>query len=69
MIWVALLHALNEILCGSSNYTPLIPSNPSLHVNRSVIVTVMPDEVFWVVMQCTWNVFVLENMGVSDSWP
>ena len=34
----ALLDALNEILCGSSNYRPLIPSHPSLHVNRSVVV-------------------------------
>lgn len=59
----ALLHALNEILCGSSNYRPLIPSMPSLHVNRSVVITVMPHFTFWVVLQCNWNVFYLENLG------
>ena len=63
-----LLHALNEILCGGSNYRPLVPSTPSLHVNRSVILTVVPDAVYWVVLQCTWNVFTLENIGVSHSY-
>ena len=61
----ALLHGLNEILCGSSNYRPLIPASPSLHVNRSVVITVMSDHMYWIVLQCTWNVFTLENMGVS----
>jgi len=63
----ALLHALNEILCGSSNYRPLVPSTPSLHVNRSVVLTVLPSKIYWVVLQCTWNVFTLESIGVSDS--
>ena len=63
----ALLHALDEILCGSSNYRPLIPASPALNVNRSVILAVLPDKIYWVVLQCTWNAFTLENMGVSDS--
>jgi len=64
----ALLHALDEILCGTSNYRPLIPASPSLHVNRSVILTIMPDHrIYWVVLQCSWNAFNVENMGVSDS--
>jgi len=63
----ALLHSLNEILCGSSNYRPLIPSNPSLNVNRSVVVTVMPHQVFWIVLHCTCNVFTLEDMGACDT--
>ena len=32
----ALLHALDEILCGSSNYRPLIPATPTFHDNCSV---------------------------------
>ena len=64
----ALLHALDEILCGTSNYRPLIPASPSLRVNRSVILTIMPDhQIYWVVLHCSWNAFSVENMGVSDS--
>ena len=63
----ALPHALDEILCGSSNYRPLIPASPALNVNRSVILAVLPDKIYWVVLQCTWNAFTLENMGVSAS--
>jgi len=63
----ALLHALNEILCGSSNYRPLVPSTPSLHINRSVVLSVRPTKVYWVVIQCTWNVFTIENLGVYES--
>ena len=48
----ALLHALDEILCGSSNYRPLIPATPTLHVNRSVILTILPDHIYWLVLQC-----------------
>jgi hypothetical protein len=59
----ALLHALNELLCGTSNYRPLIPSMPSLHINRSVVIAIMPQYTFWVVLQCNWNVFTLENLG------
>jgi hypothetical protein len=33
----AFLHAVDELLCGTSSYRPLIPSTPSLHVNRSVV--------------------------------
>jgi len=61
----ALLHALDEILCGSSNYRPLIPASPSLHVNRSVVLTILEDRMYWIVLSCTWNTFTLENMGVS----
>jgi len=63
----ALLHALNKLLCGCSNYRPLVPSTPSLHVNRSVVLTVLPNKIYWVVLQCTWNVFTLENISVFDS--
>jgi len=62
----ALLHALNEILCGSSNYRPLVPSMPSTDVNCSLVISVQPDKVYWVVIQCTWNVFTIENFGISN---
>jgi len=64
----ALLHALNEILCGSSNYRPLVPSSPSLHVNRSVVLTLMERKIYWIVLQCTWNIFTIENIAVSESY-
>jgi len=63
----ALLHALDELLCGTSNYRPLIPASPALHLNRSVVLAVRPDHIYWVVLQCTWNAFTVENMGVSAS--
>jgi len=63
----ALLHALNEILCGRSNYRPLMPSTPSMHVNRSVVVTVFQSKVYWIVLHCMWNAFFLENIAVSNS--
>jgi len=63
----ALLHALNEILCGTTNYRPLIPSMPSLQVNRSVVVAILPHKAFWISLQCTWNVFTFENVGVYST--
>ena len=63
----ALLHALSEILCGTTNYRPLIPSMPSLHVNRSVVVAILPHQAFWIALQCTWNVFTVENLGVYST--
>jgi len=61
----SLLHALNKILCGSLNYRPLVPYNPSVHINRTVVLTILPDKIYWVVLHCTWNLFILENLGVS----
>jgi len=63
----ALLHALNEILCGASNYRALVPATQSLHINRSVIVTVLPTKVYWIVIRCTWNLFTVENFGEYSS--
>jgi len=59
----ALLHALNEILCGSSNYRQLIPATPALHVNRTIVLRLTLSRTYWVVLQCTWNLFTLEGMG------
>jgi len=63
----ALLHALDEILCGSSNYRQLVPATPTVHVNRTVAVAVFPEMTYWVVLNCRWNAFVFENFGWFDS--
>jgi len=59
----ALLHALNDLLCGSSNYRQLIPPTPALHTSRSVVLEVMPSNVYYVVLQCSWNVVTIEYFG------
>jgi len=59
----ALLHALNELLCGGSNYKQLVPGNSALHSNRTVVVSVLRDMTHWAVLHCTWNMFELENFG------
>jgi len=59
----SLLHALNDILCGSSNYRQLIPSTPALHTSRSVILQIMPTQVYYVVLHCCWNVVTIEYFG------
>jgi hypothetical protein len=63
----ALLHSLNEILCGSSNYRPLVPATPSLHVNRSIVLGCFQNFTYWIVLHCTWNLFTIENVGVYES--
>jgi len=63
----ALLHALDEILCGSSNFRQLVPASPSVHVNRTIAVAVFPEITYWVVLNCRWNSFVLENFGCLHS--
>ena len=61
----ALLHALNDILCGSSRYRQLVPSSVSLHNNRTVVVTVDRHETFFAVVHCTWNTFEVEDIGLE----
>ena len=63
----AMLHGLSEILCGASNYRPLTPVTPTLHVNRTVVISVHPDKTYWIVLNCTWNLFTIENVGVYES--
>ena len=59
----ALLHALNEPLCGGTNYKQLIPANSSLQCNRTVVVSVQPDMTHWVALHVTWNKFELLDFG------
>jgi len=63
----ALLHALDERLCGSSNFKQLVPAAPSVHVNRTVAVAVFPDTTYWVVLNCRCNTFAFENYGFFNS--
>ena len=63
----ALLHALDELLCGSNNFQQLLPASPSLHNNRTVALAMFPSVTFWIVLHCTWNMFVFENFGWYDS--
>jgi hypothetical protein len=59
----SLLHALNDLLCGSSNYRQLIPPTPAVHSSRSVVIEVMPSHVYYVVLHCCWNVVTIEYFG------
>jgi len=61
------LHAVDEMLCGSTSYRQLIPAEPSVHINRTVVLAVYPDTTYWVVIHCTWNLFTIENIGVTDT--
>ena len=63
----ALLHALDELLCGSSNFKQLSPAAPSVHVNRTVAVAVYPDTTYWIVLNCHWNTLLFENYGCFKS--
>ena len=63
----ALLHALDELLCGSTNFKQLVPASPTVHVNRTITVSVFPDTTYWIVLNCRWNTFVFENFGCFSS--
>ena len=63
----ALLHALDELLSLSSAYKQLVPAAPSVHVNRTVAVAVFPSTTYWIVLNCHWNAFILENFGYFDA--
>ena len=61
------LHAVDEVLCGSTSYRQLIPASPSLHINRTIVLAIYPDSTYWAVIHCTWNLFTIENLGVMDT--
>jgi hypothetical protein len=63
----ALLHALNELLCGSTNYRQLVPDTPSVHNNRTVVLAILPHVAYWAAVHCTWNRFELEDFGTYES--
>jgi len=63
----ALLHGLDKHLCGSTNFKQLVLASPSVHVNRTVAVSVFPDTTYWIVIKCQWNTFVFKNFGCFSS--
>ena len=63
----SVLHAIDELLCGSSNFRQLVPVAPSIHINRTVSIAIFPAMTYWVVLNCRWNVFVFENFGFFKS--
>ena len=44
-----------------------MPATPCLHVNRSVVVSVFPDQTYYVVLNATWNLFTVESVGIFDT--
>jgi len=44
-------------------YRQLLPSAASLHSNRTVVVAVCYDHTYWAVINCSWNTFLLEDIG------
>lgn len=62
----SLLHALNDILCGSSNYRQLLPPTPALHTSRIVVLQIMPTQGYYVVLHCSWNAVTIEHFGNYD---
>ena len=40
---------------------------PTAHVNRTIGIAVFPVFTYWIVLNCRWNTFVLENFGCIKS--
>jgi hypothetical protein len=62
----ATLHALRDVLCGSSNYKQALPKVTSLYDNRTIAISLFPDTIYWCVISCKWNSFVLEGLGAYE---
>ena len=64
----ALMHALNDTLCGVSHYKQLIPSNLSLQCNRTVVVVVVvqPERTYWASLHVTWNKYELLDFDITS---
>ena len=62
----ALLHALKDIVCGSSNYKQVLPKTVSLYDNRTVGIMIYPDKIYWVVIACSWNSYICEAIGAFE---
>jgi hypothetical protein len=63
----ALLHSLNELLCGSTNYRQLIPASSAISSNRTVVIAILPHTTYWIALHCQFNLFTLEDMGTYES--
>jgi hypothetical protein len=62
----ATLHALRDLLCGSSNYKQAVPKVPSMYENRTIAVALFPDLIYWAVISCTWNSFACKSLGAYN---
>ena len=62
----ALLHALKDIVCGSSSYKQVLPKTISLYDNRTVGIMIYPDKIYWVVIACSWNSYICEAIGAFE---
>ena len=62
----ALLHAVKDIVCGSSNYKQVLPKAVSLYDNRTVGIMIFPDKINWVVISCSWNSYICEAIGAFE---
>jgi hypothetical protein len=59
------LHAIHDILCSSSNYKQATPKVVSLYENRTVVISLLANAVYWVVLSCTWNSCICEGLGAE----
>jgi hypothetical protein len=57
----AFLHAIDEVICKMTNYRQLVPCDPVLSNNRSILFYFLQTKVYWVVITCYFNKFVLED--------
>lgn len=63
----AFLHAIGDLVCGSSNYRQLSPATSVvLYNNRTVAVSIFPHETYWAVVLCKWNCFLVEDLGMFN---
>ena len=62
----ALLHAVKDIVCGSSNYKQVLPKAVSLYDNRTVGIMIFPYKIYWVVISCSWNSYICEAIGAFE---
>ncbi len=59
----SVLHALHDLFCGSANFRQAVSAKVAMHSNRTVILSVFPARVYWCVVSCGWNAFVIEAVG------
>ena len=62
----ALLHALNDILCGTLNFKQPTPTAMTLH-NRTMALMVLPTKTYWVVLIALltlifWRILAVMNL-------
>lgn len=59
------LHAMGDLMCGSSNYRQLVPAGPAiLYNNRTITLSIFPHETYWAVVLCKLNCFLLEDLSM-----